>query len=287
MAQRLAQRQATATARLPLLRFGFGIRFSPEHCLSPRLDEVLEADDAACFTVACSAPGVLEVPSGRVDDGPRDFGSTRTLGKFGGCSSAPIWQSHWHPSALGYRSVYKVASWPAIPILTMATDGGERERKDGGDGGAHTEAMVPPAPATNPVQLWLAGFPAYQMDLARSGRVGASAVDHSKRNDDCRQWRRHRDSQASSASSASLASRLLPQAPQPPPPPPLPVLLSLSARRACSIHLRVVRPLSAGEKLGMRDAVTVLVRLGTRVVRAEAGWLGLGGEMRSLGYVGF
>ncbi|KAH9979632.1 hypothetical protein BJV74DRAFT_858371 [Russula compacta] len=117
--------------------------------------------------------------------------------------------------------------------------------------------------------------------LAPSGRAGVSMADHSERDDDRRQWRQHRDSQASSASSASLASHLLPQPPQPPPPPPppLPVFLALGARRACvpytpafqSIDLRVVRLLSAREKLAIRDAVSVL-----------AGGLGLRGEMWSL-----
>jgi len=37
----------------------------------------------------------------------------------------------------------------------------------------------------------------------------------------------------------------------------------------------------------MHDAVGVLVRLGARVVGAEAGELGLRGEMGSLSYVGF
>jgi len=53
------------------------------------------------------------------------------------------------------------------------------------------------------------------------------------------------------------------------------------------IDLRVVRPLSAREKLAMRDAVGVLVRLGARVIGAEAGGLGVRGEMWSLSYVGF
>jgi hypothetical protein len=93
--------------------------------------------------------------------------------------------------------------------------------------------------------------------------------------------------------SSSASSRLLP-----PPPPvvaPPPVFLALGARRACvpytpafqGIDLRVVRPLSAREKLAMRDAVCVLVRLGARVICAEAGGLGVRGEMWSLSYVGF
>jgi len=79
------------------------------------------------------------------------------------------------------------------------------------------------------------------------------------------------------------------------PPPPPPVFLALGARRACvpytpafqGIDIRVVRPLSAREKLAMRDAVCVLVRLGAKVVGAEAGGLGVRGEMWSLSYVGF
>ncbi|KAI0286465.1 hypothetical protein BC826DRAFT_1048442 [Russula brevipes] len=57
--------------------------------------------------------------------------------------------------------------------------------------------------------------------------------------------------------------------------------------RAFRIDLRVVRPLSAREKLAVRDAVSVLVRLGARVVGAEAGGLGVRGEMWSLSYVVF
>src|SRR5258707_7558334 len=85
----------------------------------------------------------------------------------------------------------------------------------------------------------------------------------------------------------------------PPPPPPVvtppPVFLALGTRHACvsytpafqGIDLRVVRPLGAREKLAMRDAVGVLVRLGAKVVRAGAGGLGVRGEMWSLSYVGF
>ena len=73
------------------------------------------------------------------------------------------------------------------------------------------------------------------------------------------------------------------------------VFLALGARRACvpytpafqGIDLRVVQPLSAREKLAMRDAVSVLVWLGARIVAAEAGGLGVRGEMWSLSYVGF
>ena len=183
---------------------------------------------------------------------------------------------------------------PGTPTSTMAPDAGEREHGDGDKGGAHAEAVVPPAPPLPPVQFWLPGFPAYKMHLARSGRTGASAADHSEEGDhDRRQRRRRRDGQASSALSASSASRLLPQPRQPPPPPP--VFLALGARRVCvpyppafqDIDLRVVRPLSAREKLAMRDAVSVLVWLGARVVAAEAGGLGVRGEMWSLSYVGF
>ncbi len=65
--------------------------------------------------------------------------------------------------------------------------------------------------------------------------------------------------------------------------PPPPVFLALGARRACvpytpafqGIDLRVVRPLGARENLAMHDAVGVLVRLGARVARAEAGRCGV------------
>ncbi|KAF8497842.1 hypothetical protein F5888DRAFT_1695905 [Russula emetica] len=183
---------------------------------------------------------------------------------------------------------------PGALTSTMASDQGERE--DGGkgdDGCAQEDAVVPPAPPLPPVQFWLPGFPAYKMNLGRSGgSVSASTEDDRRR-------RRHRDHHhnrhssstftSTSVSSASSTSRVL----QPIPPPP--VFLALGARRACvpytpafqGIDVRVVRPLSAREKLAMRDAVSVLVRLGAKVVGAEAGGLGVRGEMWSLSYVGF
>ena len=179
---------------------------------------------------------------------------------------------------------------PLVPTPTMTSDvgAGEREHEGGGSGdhdgvAAPAEAVVPPAPPLPPVQFWLPGYPAYKLDHAYTARAGPSADEGRRRE------RRHRDHQASSsASSASSASRLLP-------PPAPPVFLALGARRACipytpafqGIDTRVVRPLSAREKLAMRDAVSVLVRLGARVVGAEAGGLGVRGEMWSLSYVGF
>jgi hypothetical protein len=180
---------------------------------------------------------------------------------------------------------------PGALTSTMASDQGERE--DGGNGNddhAQEDAVVPPAPPLPPVQFWLPGFPAYKMNLGRPGRnVSASTEDDRRR-------RRHRDrhhhslstSTSVSSASASSTSRVL----QPPPPP---VFLALGARRACvpytpafqGIDIRMVRPLSAREKLAMRDAVSVLVRLGAKVVGAEAGGLGVRGEMWSLSYVGF
>jgi len=166
----------------------------------------------------------------------------------------------------------------------MAFDaGGGRERDDsGGEGGAAAavaeEGVVPPAPPLPPVQFWLAGFPAYK----------ASMAGHSSGDDDRRRRRRHRD-QGSSASSATLSSSAA-SSHLPPPP----VFLALGARRACvpdmpafrGIDIRVVRPFCAREKLAMRDAVGVLVRLGARVVGAEAGGLGVRGEMERL-YISF
>ena len=177
----------------------------------------------------------------------------------------------------------------ALPSTMASTIPGEREHEDGGDdGGAGTQAetVVPSAPPLPPVQFWLPGFPAYKMSQARSGRsANAAKDDHSE---DGRRRGRHRDRRTSSSSSASSTSRALP-------PPPPPVFLALGARRACvpytpafqGIDIRVVRPLSAREKLAMRDAVSVLVRLGAKVVGAEAGGLGVRGEMWSLSYVGF
>lgn len=178
---------------------------------------------------------------------------------------------------------------PPTATSTMASDAGRREREDGGEGGdgnVPVEAVVPPAPPLPPVQFWLPGFPAYKMGQAHSGRDR----DHAEEGDRLHR-RRHRDHPrtSSSASSAARSSHMLP-----PPVTPPPVFLALGARRACvpytpafqGIDLRVVRPLSAREKLAMRDAVSVLVRLGARVVGAEAGGL-VRGEMWSLSYVGF
>jgi hypothetical protein len=164
----------------------------------------------------------------------------------------------------------------------MASDPGEereREREQEDGGAQQTEAVVPPAPPLPPVQFWLPGFPAYRVN----GR-NMSAEDDDRRG-------RHRDRHSSS--SASSNSRMA--TPPPPPPPPPPVFLALGARRACvpytpafqGIDIRVVRPLSSREKLAMRDAVCVLVRLGAKVVGAEAGGVGVRGEMWSLSYVGF
>lgn len=166
---------------------------------------------------------------------------------------------------------------PLIPTSTMASDAGDHEH--GAPAGA--EAVVPPALPLPPVQFWLPGYPAYKLDHARAGSGGDARTSPP---------RRHRAEPASPSSTRSSAQSLLLQ--QRPPPP---VFLALGARRACvpytpafqGIDLRVVRPLSAREKLAMRDAVSVLVRLGARVVGAEAGGLGVRGEMWSLSYVGF
>lgn len=65
------------------------------------------------------------------------------------------------------------------------------------------------------------------------------------------------------------------------------VFLALGARRAYALYttvfqgieLRVVRTLSACEKLAIRDTVGVLARLVARDIGAEAGGLGIRGEM--------
>ena len=70
------------------------------------------------------------------------------------------------------------------------------------------------------------------------------------------------------------------------------VFLALGARRACvpytpaftGVDTRVVRPLSAREKLALRDAAGVCVRLGARVAEGEDGE-GMGMGMWSLSYV--
>ena len=69
-----------------------------------------------------------------------------------------------------------------------------------------------------------------------------------------------------------------------------PVFLALGARRACvpytpafqGLDTRVVRPVSARERLALRDAGAILTRLGARVEREAAG-----ADMWSLSYVRF
>ncbi|KAI9449287.1 hypothetical protein BJY52DRAFT_1308167 [Lactarius psammicola] len=170
---------------------------------------------------------------------------------------------------------------PLIPTSTMVSDAGDHE-----EGGDTAEAVVPPAAPLPPVQFWLPGYPAYKLNNARTGGAGAGGGGGTPNSP-----RRHRGEPVSPSSStrSSAQSLLLQQRPPPP------VFLALGARRACvpytpafqGVDLRVVRPLSAREKLAMRDAVSVLVRLGARVVGAEAGGLGVRGEMWSLSYVGF
>jgi hypothetical protein len=221
----------------------------------------------------------------RIQGGAASASSSRTHSRASSPEPVPV-MPRGSPHNVGRNALPTATS-------TMASDAGRREREDGhegADGKAPVEAVVPPAPPLPPVQFWLPGFPAYKMGQAPSGRDR----DHEEE-DDRRHRRRHRDhprtsSSASSATMSSSASHMLP-----PPVTPPPVFLALGARRACvpytpafqGIDLRVVRPLSAREKLAMRDAVGVLVRLGARVVGAEAGGLGVRGEMWSLSYVGF
>lgn len=168
---------------------------------------------------------------------------------------------------------------PLVPTSTLASDPSDH-------GGDTAEAVVPPAAPLPPVQFWLPGYPAYKLDNTRAGAggaVGGAGAPASPRRN------RGEPVSPSSSTRSSAQSLLLQQRPPPP------VFLALGARRACvpytpafqGVDLRVVRPLSAREKLAMRDAVSVLVRLGARVVGAEAGGLGVRGEMWSLSYVGF
>jgi len=164
----------------------------------------------------------------------------------------------------------------------MVSDAGDHE-----DRGDPAEAVVPPAPPLPPVQFWLPGYPAYKLDHTRAGSGGGGGGGGGS--PASRRRQRGEPASPSSSTRSSAQSLLLQQRPPPP------VFLALGARRACvpytpafqGVDLRVVRPLSAREKLAMRDAVSVLVRLGARVVGAEAGGLGVRGEMWSLSYVGF
>jgi len=174
----------------------------------------------------------------------------------------------------------------------MASDAeGGRERDGGGGEGGAAAAVAEEAVwyllrlhDRRRCKFWLHGFPAYK----------ASVAGHSPGDDDRRRKRRHRD-QGSSASSAMLSSSAASSHLPPPPPPvvaPPPVFLALGACRACVPYIPGFQGIDsdlrvAGEELAMRDAVGVLGRLGTRDVGAEAGELGVRGEMWSLSYVGF
>jgi len=121
------------------------------------------------------------------------------------------WCPCTRPSAPGYRSTFRAAWHPRPPrrtqahrtlrrpsqkpvmpcgethatTLTIASDVGGPED---GEGGAHAEAVVPPAPPPLPVQFWPPGFLAYKMvqdrDQAHSGdddkrRAAASSSEFS------------------------------------------------------------------------------------------------------------
>ncbi len=159
------------------------------------------------------------------------------------------------------------------------------------------DTVVSPAPPLPPVQFWLPGFPAYKMNLCCSGR------DVSGSTEDDRRRRRHRDhhhtsstsTSVSSASSASSTSHVL----QPPPPPPLtpPVFLAFCARgRACRIRLYSRASMSescdrsaptSARNLLCATLLVCSLGSGSKVVGAEAGGLGMRGEMWSLSYIGF
>ncbi|TFY66525.1 hypothetical protein EVG20_g4564 [Dentipellis fragilis] len=126
------------------------------------------------------------------------------------------------------------------------------------DGSGSDEENCPLSPHTAPlppIQFWLPGFPTYPSPHAQ------------------------------------------PHAPTPPA-----LFLALGARRACipytpafqGLDLRLVRPISARERLAIKDAVSVLESLGARAFGAgerEGGNAGderrAKGEMWSLSYVGF
>ncbi|KAH9995293.1 hypothetical protein BJV77DRAFT_1066374 [Russula vinacea] len=217
-------------------------------------------------------PWVQATPGLALSTATRNTPATCTRAKGSNPVLAP--KRSWVPfrikgGASSNGSPERVASPEPIPVMprgsraltsTMASsNAGERE--DGGDG-AQAEAVVPPAPPLPPVQFWLPAF---------GGRPTTGAASRSP----------------------VIVVCLVDFAHDPATPPP--VFLALGARRACvpytsafqGIDIRVVRPLSAREKLAMRDAVCVLVRLGAKVVGAEAGGLGVRGEMWSLSYVGF
>jgi hypothetical protein len=215
----------------------------------------------------------------------RSWAPFRLTGGASSASSASSRPASPEPTPIMPRGPpYGKGPRPLIPTSTLASDAGAGDREDGAGAVPAPEAIVPPALPLPPVQFWLPGYPAYKLDHARAGGGGDARTSPPRRHN------RGEPASPSSRSTRSSAQSLLLQ--QRPPPP---VFLALGARRACvpytpafqGVDLRVVRPLSAREKLAMRDAVSVLVRLGARVVGAEAGGLGVRGEMWSLSYVGF
>ena len=223
------------------------------------------------------APAPKPVPPAPAPKPKRSWAPFRLSG--GASSTASSRSASPEPTPLLPRGpLYDKGVRPLIPTETMASDAGDH--REGAAAGPAEETVVPPASPLPPVQFWLPGYPAYKLNHARAdgGGDGGGAPRH-----------RGEPVSPSSSTRSSAQSLLLQQRPPPP------VFLALGARRACvpytpafqGIDLRVVRPLSAREKLAMRDAVSVLVRLGARVVGAEAGGLGVRGEMWSLSYVGF
>ncbi|KAH9960364.1 hypothetical protein BGW80DRAFT_932691 [Lactifluus volemus] len=166
----------------------------------------------------------------------------------------------------------------------MASDADIGEREYGEDGRRRPTEVVPPTPLLPPVQFWLPGYPAYKLNYTAHHHTtgGATRSEAAGTSEDRQGGRRHhhhhRDRHASSVSSLSslglLDLRLMP--PPPPPPPPLLVFLALGARCACIPYtpafqgIDIRRASSQCEKLAMRDAISVFMRLGVRVTGAEA-----------------
>lgn len=145
----------------------------------------------------------------------------------------------------------------------------------------------PPLP---PIQFWLPTYPSFD----------STSMPH-----------RHSKSSAHKSSSRRTKDKNKSRTERPIDPlgnAPPPVFIALGARRACipytpafqGLDLRVVRPVSAREKLVVRDAVEILGRLGAKVKGMGMG-MGMGmdeeegqegvvsrkGEMWSLSYVGW
>jgi hypothetical protein len=181
---------------------------------------------------------------------------------------------------------------------TMASDADIGEREYGEDRRRRPTEVVPPAPLLPPVQFWLPEYPAYNTAHHHT-TGGATRSEAAGTSEDCQggRWHHHhhRDRHASSVSSLSSSGLL-------------DLCLNASTTTAAAagvprtwramcvhnVHLcfsgnrYTCHASSQCEKIAMRDAISMLIRFGARVIGAdsEAGGLGVRWEMWSLSYIG-